>query len=104
MTLLMTLFAAITVTVLWYIQREDKMMLSTLLFLFWGASVMWFVDAVFEFAELGADYFTPSMKDMTNDAFLGLSVIALALIIWLGLLLFRDPRGRIRERLKRVTQ
>ena len=36
----------------------------------------------FEYAELKAAYFTPSAADMLNDTFLGLSVVVLALIIW----------------------
>ncbi len=104
MTLLITVFAAVTTTVFWYNQKEDSMMLSTLLFLFWGASIMWFVDAIFEFAELKEAYFSPSPEDMINDMFLGLSVVALALVIWVVLLLVKDPKGRLRERLKNVIQ
>ena len=94
MTLLLTIFAAIISTVVWYAHaQDDKFKVRTLCYLFWGASLMWFVDAVFEYAELGADYFTPAIGDMVNDAFLGLSVIALALIIWLVVLLIKDPKG-----------
>ena len=53
-------------------------------------------DAIFEYAELGAEYFTPAPADMLNDAFLGLSVAALGLVIWLVRLLIADPKGRIR--------
>ena len=58
---------------------------------------MWFVDAVFEYIELGADYFTPAIKDMVNDAFLGFSVVALGLIIWLIVLLIKDPNGVVKS-------
>ena len=40
-------------------------------------------------------------KDMINDSFLGLSVIALALVIWVVALLIKDPRGVIKARLKK---
>ncbi len=60
---------------------------------------MWFVDAVFEYAELKAEYFTPSAEDMLNDLFLGLSVIALALVIWLVILLIKDPEKKVRQSL-----
>ena len=99
MTLLLTVFAAVISTVKWYTRKDDTMQLGILCFLFWGASLMWFVDAVFEYAELGAEYFTPAPADMLNDAFLGLSVIALALVIWLVRLLIKDPRGVIRTAL-----
>ena len=99
MTLLITVFAAVIATVKWYNRKDDEMKLGILCFLYWGASIMWLVDAIFEYKELGAEYFSPSLKDMLNDSFLGLSVIALALIIWLVVLLIKDPRGRVRRAL-----
>ncbi len=97
MTLLVTVFAAVTVTVIWYkTAPETKMNLGMLCFMLWGASVMWFIDAVFEYAELKAEYFTPEPSEMLNDLFLGLSVIALALIIWLVALLIKDPEGKVK--------
>ena len=50
-------------------------------------------------AELKAEYFTPALEDMINDTFLGLSVVALALVIWLVILLIKDPRGTVRAKL-----
>lgn len=94
MTLLVTVFAAVISTAVWYRKApEDKMKISVLCLLFWGASIMWLVDAVFEYAELGAEYFTPEPRDMLNDLFLGLSVVALGLVIWVAVLLLKDPRG-----------
>ena len=101
MTLLITVFAAIIVTVKWYNRKDDSMKLGMLCFMFWGASLMWLVDAIFEYAELKAEYFTPALKDMANDAFLGLSVVALALIIWLVRLLITDPKGSVRAALRK---
>ncbi len=101
MTLLITVFAAVIATAIWYKKNDEKMMLGVLCWMFWGASLMWLVDAVFEYAELKAEYFTPELADMVNDAFLGLSVVALALVVWIAVLLIRDPRGVIREKLKK---
>lgn len=101
MTLLITLFAAIITTVLWYRRKDDTMKIGTLCFMFWGASFMWLVDAIFEYVELEAEYFTPAIEDMVNDAFLGFSVIALALLLWLAILLIKDPRGSVRASLHR---
>ena len=100
MTLLTTLFAAIICTVIWY-QKESarELKAGVLCWMFWGASIMWLVDAIFEYAELKAEYFTPALEDMINDSFLGLSVIALALIIWVVILLIKDPRGTVRAKL-----
>ena len=100
MTLLITVFAAVIVTVKWYTRKDDSMKLGILCFLYWGASLMWLVDALFEFAELRADYFAPALEDMINDAFLGLSAVALGLVIWIVRLLITDPRGSVRRALK----
>ncbi len=104
MTLLISVFAAIIVTVKWYTRKDDTMKLGILCFLYWGASIMWLVDAIFEFAELHAEYFAPAIEDMVNDAFLGLAVVALGLVIWLIRLLVTDPRGVIRKSLKKNTE
>ncbi len=101
MTLLVTVFAAVFVTVKWYTRKDDSMKLGILCFMYWGASIMWLVDAIFEYAELHAEYFTPALEDMLNDLFLGLSVIALGLIIWLVRLLITDPKGVIWKALKK---
>ena len=83
MTLLVTVFAAVVCTAIWYKNApESRMQLGLLCWLFWGASLMWLVDAIFEYAELGAEYFTPAPEDMLTDLFLGLSVVALGLLLW----------------------
>ena len=101
MTLLITLFAAVICTAIWYRGQHDGMQLGVLCWVFWGASLMWFIDACFEYAELGAEYFTPAAADMLNDAFLGLSVVALAFLLWIIILLIKDPKGRVRAALKK---
>ena len=102
MTLLVSVFAAVISTVIWYrSEKRDEMKLSVLCFMFWGASLMWLVDAIFEYAELKAAYFTPAPADMLNDLFLGLSVVALALVIWLVILLVKDPKGIVKKTLFR---
>ncbi len=95
MTLLITVFAAVIATVKWYQQDDDSLKIGTLCFLYWGASIMWFVDGVFEYVELGAAYFQPAAQDMLNDGFLGLAGVALGLVVWVVILLIKDPRGRI---------
>ena len=102
MTLLITVFAAVIATVVWYAnKRSSELKVGVLCWMFWGASLMWLGDAIFEFIELKADYFTPAPADMLNDAFLGLSVVALALIIWLIRLLITDPKGSVKAALKK---
>lgn len=100
MTLLITIFAAVIATIVWYTKPALRdLKVGTLCWMFWGASLMWMIDAVFEFAELKAEYFAPAGVDMLNDAFLGLAVIALALIIWTVIVLIKDPRGTVKEAL-----
>ena len=99
MTLLLTVFAAVITTAIWYNRKNDDMRLGILCFMFWGASIMWLVDAIYEFVELQAEYFTPAPEDMLNDAFLGLSVIAFALVVWVVRLLILDPKGVIKKAL-----
>ena len=100
MTLLITVFAAVISTALWYKNLpEDKMKISALCYMYWGASLMWLVDAVFEYSELGAEFFEPALADMINDAFLGLSAVAFGMVIWVVILLVRDPKGVVRAKL-----
>ena len=100
MTLLITVFAAIICTIIWYRgASKSEMKVGTLCFMYWGASIMWLVDAIFEYAELGAEYFSPDPIDMLNDFYLGMSVVAIGLIIWLVILLIKDPKGVIKAAL-----
>ena len=101
MTLLITVFAAVIVTALWYFRKNDEMQLLTLCFLYWGASIMWLVDAVFEYIGDGAAFFSPALEDMLNDTYLGLSVVALGLVIWIVKLLITDPKGSVRMALRK---
>ena len=102
MTLLTTVFAAIICTVVWYKNApKDEMKVGILCWMFWGASIMRLVDAVFEYSELKAAYFTPAPADMLNDLYLGLSAVALGLVIWLIILLVKDPKGAVKAALFR---
>ena len=100
MTLLTTVFAAIITTIIWYKSEEARTLkVGTLGLMYWGASIMWFIDAVFAYAEDGAESFVPAFADMLNDFYLGLSVVALGLIIWLVIVLIRDPKGVVKTAL-----
>lgn len=102
MTLLTTVFAAVITTAVWYKNAPDnKMNLGILCWMYWGASLMWLVDAIFEYAELKAEYFTPEAADMLNDLFLGLSVVALGMVIWIVVLLIKDPKGVVKNAILR---
>lgn len=102
MTLLVSVFAAVISTVIWYRSpQRSELKIGTLCAMFWGASIMWLVDAIFEYAELKAAYFTPDPADMLNDLFLGLAVVVLGLVIWLVALLVKDPKHAVRNALLR---
>ena len=97
MTLLISVFAAVVVTILWYTnEKARELKIGLLCYMFWGASLMWMVDAIAEYVELKAAYFTPALEDMINDTFLGLSVVAFALVIWVAYVLMKDPKNVVR--------
>ena len=98
MTLLITALAAIISTILWYVNEKARFLkVGILCYEFWGSFLMWLVDAVYEYLELGELYFSPAGQDMLNDTFLGLSVVVLGLIIWLIILLLKDPEHVIKK-------
>lgn len=100
MTLLITIIAAVISTVLWYaLECRDTYKLGTLSLMYWGASLMWLMDFVFEYAELGAEYFNQGFADILNDSLLGISVVTLGLGAWLIILLIKDPKGVIKKKI-----
>ena len=100
MTLLVSVFAAVISTAVWYkTAPKSEMLIGVLCWIYWGASLMWLVDAVAEYIELGAEYFTPEPAELLNDLFLGLSVVALGMVIWIAVLLIKDPKGVVRAAL-----
>ena len=65
MTLLTTIFAAIISTIIWYKGApKNEMNVGVLCWIYWGASLMWLVDAIFEYVELGAEFFAPDRKSV----------------------------------------
>ena len=49
MTLLITVFAAVITTIVWYSnEKARELKIGTLMLTYWGASLMWLVDAVTE--------------------------------------------------------
>lgn len=101
MTLLLTVVAALVTTLVWYFKAEPSLKIGTLCLMYWGAALMWLVDAVVEYLELGVAYFEPTAAELLNDSYLGLSVVVLGLVIWLLVLLIQDPKGTCRAALKK---
>lgn len=101
MTLLITLIAAITATLVWYNSSKARTLKCGILcYMYWGASLMWLVDAIAEYLEIGADYFLPAQTDMINDLFLGLSATTLGLVVWIAIILCTDPKGVVKSVIK----
>ncbi len=99
MTLLITIIAAAVATVVWYTnEQRDTYKLGTLSLIYWGASLMWLMDFVFEYAELKADYFVQEFADILNDSLLGLAVVTLGLVAWIVILLIKDPKGVFKKK------
>ena len=99
MTLLITIIAALVATIVWYAsEKRDTYKLGTLSLIYWGASLMWFMDFVFEYAELKTEYFNQEFADILNDSLLGIAVVALGLIAWVVILLIRDPKGVFKKK------
>ena len=100
MTLLITIIAAVAATVCWYANdKRDEYKLGVLSLIYWGASLMWFMDFVFEYAELKTEYFSQSFSDILNDSLLGVTVVVLGLAAWIVVLLVKDPKGVFRKKL-----
>lgn len=98
MALLITIFAAIICTVILYRNAlRSTMKIGMLCLMYWGASLMWMIDAVFEYVQNGVEYFNPDPLSMLNDFYLGLSVVALGLIIWLVVLFIKDPEDIVKN-------
>ena len=99
MTLLITIIAAVVATIVWYTnEKRDTYKLGTLSLIYWGASLMWFMDFVFEYAELRTEYFSQEFADILNDSLLGLAVVTLGLVAWIIILLIKDPKGVFKKK------
>ena len=88
MFLIITAFAAIVTTIIWYINApKEKYKLSTLSFIYWGATLMWLVDHVIACLTEGGEFF-----EITLDAtLLGITVVLAGLLAWIIILFV--PKG-----------
>lgn len=89
MFLLITASAAVVSTIIWYIHAaQDTYKVSTLCFIYWGATIMWTVDRIMACFN-GAAFF-----EMTLDAaLLGITVVLCGLAAWLVIFVFKGPKG-----------
>jgi hypothetical protein len=88
MCLIITAFAAVVTTIVWYFKANDKTIkLGVLALMYWGATIMWLVDAIYCVAE-GEPFFDLS----ADDALLGLVIVLCGLVAWVVILLCSDPK------------
>jgi len=89
--------AATITTAIWYSKAENDVHLFRLLtIIFWGATIMVFVDHVMGYLMEGGEFF-----EMTLDAtVLGIVLLITALIVWEIVLLLKDPKGILYKRRK----
>jgi hypothetical protein len=98
MWLIITALAAIITTLIWYIKApDDKYKLGLLSFAFWGATLMWLVDHVMAYVTEGGEFFEINL----DATMLGISVILVALLLWVIVLLISDPKGIMKKVFKR---
>ncbi|MFC1937032.1 hypothetical protein ACFLWY_00565 [Chloroflexota bacterium] len=84
-----TSLAAVITTAIWYFKdAEGKYKLGFLSLIFWGATLMIFVDHLMGYIREG------EFLEISSDAaLLGLALIIIALIVWEIALLRADPKG-----------
>lgn len=98
MWLLITAFAALVASALWYVSAPtDKYKLGFLSLIYWGATLMWLVDHVMTYLREGGSFFEIN-ADATG---LGMSVLILGFFIWLVRLLLTDPKRVLRAAIKK---
>lgn len=98
MWLLLTAFAALVTSALWYVGAPaDKYKMGFLSLIYWGATLMWLVDHVIAYVQEGGQFFEID----AGATGLGLSVIILGLFVWLVRLLVGDPKGVLRTVLRK---
>jgi len=98
MWLITTSLAAVITTAIWYFKdSEGKYKLGFLSLIFWGATLMIFVDHVLLYIEGRGEFL-----EMTPEAaMLGGVLIIVALIGWVIALLCAHPKGVLSKMLKR---
>lgn len=94
MWLIVTAFAAIIATIIWYVSDAAREEYKTgfLALVFWGTALMVFVDHTLGYLEEG-EFF-----DLSADAAaLSAVLVITGLMVWLLYLFVKDPKGVLRK-------
>lgn len=88
MCLILTCFAAVMTSILWYFKDPKNLCkLGTLALMYWGACLMWFVDCFFALAD-GEPFLDLSI----DDTLLGALIVLCGMLMWFGILIYNDPK------------
>jgi len=95
MWLVITTFAAIFATALWYFLEDanKNYRLSLLSLMLWGASIMIFVDHLIGYLTEGGEFLEVSVE----ATILGIVMVMVALIIWEISLFVTDPMKKLKK-------
>jgi len=98
MWLILLAFAATITTAIWYSKAEnDVYMLNILAQIFWGATIMAFINHLMGYLMEGGEFIEITLEATV----LGLTLILIGLIVWEVILIIRDPKGIIYKRQKK---
>ena len=96
MWLIIISLAATIVTAIWYL-RDDIHKLGFLSLILWGTTIMVFIDHIMGYLSEGGEFI-----EMTpNATLLGIVLLIVAMILWEIILIFEDPKGKIKALLQR---
>ncbi len=89
MWLLIIAYAAVISTALWYSKAgNDAYGFKYLALILWGTAIMAFIDHLHSYLTEGGEFLEASL----DNVLLGLSALLIALIMWIVIVLIKDPR------------
>ena len=99
MWLIILAVAAVTSTALWYFKDNGRYGLEILSLIFWGATVMVFVDHAMGIVEDAFAGHEVEFIEVSPSAFLlGVFLVCMGVALWEVYLLLKKPRRVVRER------
>jgi hypothetical protein len=95
MYFIITALAAILTTIVWRSISEDKFQLSILCLIYWGATLMWFVDHVVAYLTEGGAFLEISM----DATLLGIAVVVCGFFVWILIAVVKNLKEAPRKNL-----
>jgi drug/metabolite transporter (DMT)-like permease len=100
MTFIFSFLAAIISALIFYFKdNKNKFKTLFLTLMYFAASLMWFIDIIFEYAksEDHTEIFNPSVQTLISESLLGIVVVLAGAFVWLIYLLISDPLHKFRK-------